>query len=436
MWDFSKRGAIRLLCFGMAALAVLLGFVARLWQERNAYQRQLDIYCQRSLQDAADLMDSISLSLDKQLHAGQGEEADLLPALLSRQAGEAKAALSVLPAGQAQLSGAYHFLSQVGDYALRASRGQPEDYQQTLIRLRDYARALTEELQSLQNRAAFGQLSLTGLPGEAGAGRQAEDFDAIEEHFSGYPTLIYDGPFSDHLLDRSPRLTAGRPSLSRESAREVAAACALCRTEELTDGENEHSRLPLYTFKAGEKVVGVTREGGFPCYMVDGREIDGIQAVSEEAARETALRYLAYLGLSSLKETYYETANNILTINYAHFQQGTLCYPDLIKVGVAFDTGRVVFFDARGYIMNHHPRTLAEPVLSKQQAEERLGPLLKALSVRPALIPTAGGGEALCYEFSCSGEGGEHYLSYIDVETGEQRQLLKLVQTGGGVLTR
>lgn len=93
-------------------------------------------------------------------------------------------------------------------------------------------------------------------------------------------------------------------------------------------------------------------------------------------------------------------------------------------------------FNCGNYIMNHQPRTLPEPSLTEQQAEERLSPLLKASSARPALIPTAGGGEALCYEFSCSGEGGERYLSYIDMLTGEQRQLLKLVQTGGGVLTR
>lgn len=453
MYPSTRRGAIRILSYAAAALCVLLAFTVHTWRERNLYRRQLETLYQRALQDAADLVGGISLSLDKQLHAAGEQNAALLCAMLLKQAGEAKAALSSLPAGQEELYGAYRFLSQVGDYALRASREEEElqSYQETLIRLHEYAQELQAQLCDIQSRAAFGQLSLADSVKKTGREEknvpspfdaeqrlpvQESGFAEIEESFSRYPTLIYDGPFSDHLLEQSPQLTKGRPTVSRETAREAAAASALCSPELLQDGEDERSRLPLYTFKTGETVVGITRDGGFPCYMVDGRTIAPEAAVSEESARETALRYLAYLGLSSLKETYYETANNILTINFAHYQQGTVCYPDLIKVGVALDTGRVVFFDARGYIMNHHERTLPQSLLSEQQARERVSPLLHVRSSRPALIPTAGKGEAFCYEISAYGTGGEDYLVYINAETGEEEELLKLIHTDSGVLTQ
>ena len=453
MYGFTRRGAIRAFSYAAAALCVLLTFLVNTWQERNRYRRELEIVYQRSLQDAADLIGNISLSLDKELHAGGQKNAALLCAVLWKDAGEAKAALAQLPAGQLELGGAYRFLSQVGDYAMRASREGEEDlkaYQETLLRLRDYANALEKQLGEIQSRAAFGQFSFIDPSGSAAhAGESAaygpdsaqpspadeSGFAGIEESFAGYPTLIYDGPFSDHLLERAPLLTAGRPTVSRDTAREAAAASALCSPEMLTDGEDERSRLPLYTFKTGETVVSITKDGGFPCYMVDGRAI-GSAAVDEENARETAVRYLAYLGLPSLKETYYETANNILTINYAHYQQGTVCYPDLVKVGVALDTGRVVFFDARGYIMNHHERTLPQAILSEQQAREKVSPMLEIHSGRPALIPTAGGEEAFCYEFQAAGAGGENYLVYINAVTGEEEELLKLIQTGNGVLTK
>ncbi len=451
MYPFTRRGAIRIFSYAAAALCVLLSFTVHTWRERNLYRHQLETLYQRALQDAADLVGGISLSLEKQLHAAGEQHEAILCALLLKQAGEAKAALSSLPAGQDELYGAYRFLSQVGDYALRAAREEqtPGSYQDTLVSLLEYAQALQTQLCEIQSRAAFGQLSLADAVSSASgpdspsspdtapqAGVSESGFAQIEESFSGYPTLIYDGPFSDHLLERSPRLTEGRPTISREVARKAAAACAFCSPELLEDGEDERSRLPLYTFKTGETVIGITRDGGFPCYMVDGRAIAPEASVSEEQARESALRYLAYLGLSSLKETYYETACNILTINFAYYQQGVICYPDLIKVGVALDSGRVVFFDARGYIMNHHERTLPAATYGEQQARESVSPLLQVRSSRLALIPTAGGREAFCYEIAAVGLSGEEYLAYIDAQTGEEQELLKLIHTGSGVLTQ
>ena len=40
-----------------------------------------------------------------------------------------------------------------------------------------------------------------------------------------------------------------------------------------------------------------------------------------------------------MKESYYVINNNICTINYAYVQDGAVCYSDLVKVGVALDSG-------------------------------------------------------------------------------------------------
>ena len=57
-----------------------------------------------------------------------------------------------------------------------------------------------------------------------------------------------------------------------------------------------------------------------------------------------------------MKESYYVINDGICTINYAYSQDGVTCYPDLVKVAVALDTGGVVEYNATGYIMNHTDR--------------------------------------------------------------------------------
>ena len=112
-----------------------------------------------------------------------------------------------------------------------------------------------------------------------------------------------------------------------------------------------------------------------------------------------------------MKDSYYEVANGICTMNFAYEQDGVTCYPDLVKVGVALDTGSVVFFDARGYLMNHQEREFSAPMLTDTTAREILSPSLTVQSQNMAVIPTSGMNEAYCYEFLCEGREGRRSWS-------------------------
>ena len=98
--------------------------------------------------------------------------------------------------------------------------------------------------------------------------------------------------------------------------------------------------------------------------------------------------------------------------------------------------GSVLGLDARGYLVNHHQRQLPSPQLSPEQAQQMLSPLLTVDSVRPALIPTSGKNEAAVYEFFCTSSTGDRVLCYVNTATGAEEQLLLLVQTSNGTLTK
>ncbi len=430
MWKMTKRGFIRTLSYMTAALAVMLGFTIEAYDgQRRLEAEKQDLY-RRSLQDSADLVRDISVTLGKGADAGRGVLSRRLTASLIRDTGAAKAALSSLPLTDGERMAANKLLTQVSDYSAsleRAGEGLTARQRDTLLELREYVLLLEKELSSRLSGAAEGSWTGDVPAGEA---------TALEQGFTDYPSMIYDGPFSDHMLEREPFLTQDLLVISPDDALRTAAAMLLVDEGLLTQGTDEASRMPSYTFTLGENLsAAVTKAGGLPVYMVDGRPV-GEVTVSEEDARAEALLYLAYLGLTGLEETAAQRQDGILRLQYAHVQDDTVCYPDQVKVGVALDTGEIVFFDAREYIMNHHERTLPAVNVEASAARNEVSSFLDVRNVRQVLIPTSGGGEAFCHEFYGVDADGREMLCYVNALTGAQEELLELVRTDEGVLTR
>ena len=259
-------------------------------------------------------------------------------------------------------------------------------------------------------------------------------FEEMENSFDGYPRLIYDGPFSDNILDRQPRLTKDQPEVTQEEALKKAALAAGVDASVLSFEQMENSTMPSYCFSGGDLNVGVTQNGCFVTYLVNGREI-GEATLDSKQAISIARKYLEGLGIESMVESYYEIANNICTINFAYQQDGVICYTDLIKVGVAMDNGDIVSLDTRGYIVNHQARQIPAPQLSREEAMEKVSTNLTVESARLAVIPTAGLNEVLAYEFKTTSQNGEQVLVYINALTGVEEQIFILIETPNGVLT-
>ena len=71
-----------------------------------------------------------------------------------------------------------------------------------------------------------------------------------------------------------------------------------------------------------------------------------------------------------------------------------------------------------------------------EQARQSVSSVLTVESTRLALIPTSGQNEVLTYEFLCSSSTGDKVLCYVDTQTGAEEQLLILLQTPNGMLTK
>ena len=135
-----------------------------------------------------------------------------------------------------------------------------------------------------------------------------------------------------------------------------------------------------------------------------------------------------------MKETYYLKQEGIVTINYAYEQDGVVMYPDLIKLKVALDDGEVLGIETTGYLNSHTERNLPEIKIGKEQAKEGLNKNLDIESEGLAVIPTEYKTENLCWEFKGKVEDKE-FLVYINVENGNEEDILVIVNTPNGTLT-
>ncbi len=441
------RSTVRIVTFVVAALAVL-GITAATWASRaNDYRRQLENTYQQAVEDLAQSVQSLNTTLLKQQYAGTPAQMEKLATKLCQEASAAKQSLSLLPAGEEPIAGTYKLLSQVGEYSLslakKAARGEEPTAEEieALGKLQDYCEELNGKLYELGQDVLSGMVGFekvkSTLENQGGAqelSTLADGFLDFESQMNDYPTLIYDGPFSDHLLERDPRMTTGKETVTQDAAKAKAAKALGVASTELTPSGDEEGSMPTYGFSAGDAFVSVTKQGGYLCSMLNSRVV-GSQTLSVEKGRQLAREYLTKMEIKSMRESYYEATGGVLTVNFAYEQNDVTVYPDLIKVNVALDTGEIVGFDARGYLVNHEERAIPSPTLTLERAKESVSQTLTITQSRRAVIPSDGLSEISCYEFLCEDQEGQQVLVYVNAATGEEEEILLLFISEDGVLT-
>ncbi len=440
---------IRITSFLIAGVVVLGGFSYLGFSAASRYRTNLEIGYKRAMEELSTYISNIENALNKGVYAASAPQVVGLSAKLLRESGCAKTCLSQLSFGDVRTDSLNRFIAQTGAFAMtlshKAASGEPlvqSDYD-TLATLESYAKEISASIQDIETDLlnhynvdegiqVFWDRYSASLE-TAAKTPVADGFRQIEEGFTDYPTLIYDGPFSDHILQRTAKLTQGRSEVTAEVALAAAANFTGAAAGQFAEQNGEAGNLPTFSFAAGDLSIDVTKQGGLVLRMIQSRTVEA-EKINLNLALDNANRFLQQHGIKDMKESYYAIANGICTINFAGYENGVVLYPDLIKVGVAMDNGSIVLYDATGYIMNHTARQLPAPKLTAEQAQQKLSPALSVVSSGLAVVPTEGQNEKLCYEFKCTGKEGEEVLVYLNVQTGLEEQILILLKSDNGIL--
>ncbi len=437
----SRRATVRWISFALAGAVALGGGVLQNHLQAKAYKTQLQYGYSRALEELTATLSNICATLEKGIYANTATQFSSLSAQLFKEAGTAKTTLSMLPPAEEELTVVNRFLSQVGDYAMYLSQKTisgdtpTEAERENLQALSSVAGTLSQNMEDIRQKydqQGIWDVDLDQDLSTPGFGQQLE---ALEQTLTDYPTLVYDGPFSDHMLTGTSKLLKDAPQVHREQARQVAAKALGVDPAQLRDDADEEGKMPCYGFAGDSIVAAVSKAGGYLVYFRNYRSV-GEEKLSYTQAVNVAKDYLNRQGENNFEDTYYFADEGVCVVNFAHKEGATLCYPDLVKIGVALDTGEVVFYEGRGYLMNHYTRTIATPKYTKEQAQEVLSPNLTVQRVQQAIVPSGGNEERLCYEFLCTGIAEEELLIYIRADTMQEQEILLLLKTDGGTLTK
>ena len=438
-----KRVIIKVISFILAFGIVILGTVLTVEKRLKHYETQIAYAYSMHLNELDGSLYNISVALQKSLYASSATQLSLLAVELCTESSTAKNALSQLPLSADELSNVNKLLSQVGDYTLHLSRkviqgGNIEQKdRENLHSLSKAAQSVSSSINTLRSeydREGVWNSELTAEV-EQSAGEFSTQLEGLEQLLVDYPSLQYDGPFSDHLLDGEMKMLFDKPEITQEEALNNAAAIMGIDTSNFKAEEETAGNVPCYNFTNGEMSFSVTKQGGYIIYMRKSRDI-GDETLTYAQAVEKAAEYLNESSKSEFVSTYYFADEGICTVNFAHKEGVTVCYPDLIKVGVSLDNGEIVLLEAAGYLANHYNRTISTPKYTVNKAKEKLSPTLKINDVKRCIIPTEGKYEKHCYEFKCVGIDGEELLIYVNVANLEEEQILLLLKTDGGTLTK
>ncbi|MBR3968372.1 MAG: germination protein YpeB [Clostridia bacterium] len=439
-----KKSVVKIVSFMAAALVLVTGYAIKQKGKSNYYLNMIKNQYTSSFEQLNSSINNISMAMQKVVYVTSAKKMNSLAAKIFSEAELAKAALSELPIGQNDTSTIYRFLSQVGNYVLSVAKNitttnaVSQKQREELKTLSQTANTVSQVINDTgiesNNPEQWAQSVENKLNDVIDESQLAASLTELEENLSDYPTLIYDGPYSDHILQKQPLMTANQREISKNEALKIAEKY-VGENNNLKFSEMQNGKIETFRFTDNSTNIAISKFGGYVVYMRKNREIKETD-LSYEQMISSAEKYLQSMKIKNMKATYFYTDDGVCVINFAYLDGQTICYTDLIKVGVATDTGEIMLLETTGYLTNHTSRAFHSPQKTLEEAKAKLSSELEIKGHSIALIPTDAGGEVRCYEFLCNGQNGLEILVYINLQTLEEEQLYILLKSDGGTLVK
>jgi len=249
-----------------------------------------------------------------------------------------------------------------------------------------------------------------------------------------YPTLIYDGPFSDSVENKTVKgLSSNEVSQTEAelSIKEWFSDWTVTASGETTGGDIDTWNFDLMKDQ-NTGYAQVTKQGGLLLQV--GSDIEaGDSNKTLDECNLLAETFAKSLGIKDAQVVWSTDCQGFAYCNLVYVQDDVIIYPDMIKIKVSRDDGQIVGWEARSWAYNHITRTDTTPTISKEDAQAKLDSYLDLLTTKLTIIPDKYVGENLAWEFKCLKSGSVFYI-YIDAHTGEDLNVMKVILTDDGEL--
>ncbi len=412
------------------------------YRKSENYRQSMENTYQRAFVELVDYAGNIDVILNKALITNDYLQLAELSEQLWSETALAKSALGQLPISSTELDKTSGFITQVSDYVhtltkkLLNGESITEDERTQIATLVEYSDSLNNDLKEMENQFINGTLDLSAKQVKSAFSDSKitninDSLGNIEKSFEDYPTIIYDGPFAEHILNRKSQILS-QPQISQEKAKDIAEKFAETNLEYSGDSNGS---IPSYIFssKDNDVCIEISKNGGKTVMLTNSVAVKNPE-ISIEEASQIASDFLLKNNYTDMKQTGYTLEGNIVNFAFAYTIDNYTIYSDLIKIKVSLHDGKICGFESNGYLFNHKERAIPNPNLSEENVRDNLNGNLQIEQINMACIPRDNGTECWCYEVKAK-SNNKTFLIYVNTLTGHEEEILLYVEDENGSLT-
>ncbi|KUP07796.1 sporulation protein [Bacillus coahuilensis m2-6] len=413
-------------------------------QEKNAILINAENNYQRAFHDLTYEIDLLNDKIGTTL--AMNSDKSLSPALAEvwRITSEAHNDVGQLPLTLLPFNKTEEFLAKIGDFSYRTAVRNLNDNPlsdeefATLETLYEQSGEIQNELRNVQHLVIENNLRWMDVELALATNKEPVDntiidgFKTVEKNVEGYEeTNVNNTSFLtiQKKINNLENLKGNK--ITENEAKKIAKKYT---------GENDVNKMrvtkngdgakyPFYSVSmilndGAEASMDITEVGGYPIWYINTREIKE-QQISLNEGIENAKKFLKERDFENLELFESAQFENTGVLSFVTVIDGIRIYPNSIKMKVALDNGQVIGFTGDDYLRNNKERTVAKPVLSKEEAKEYINKKVEIMEDRLAVIVNDLNEEVLCFEF-LGVLGNDTYRIFINSESGIEEKVEKL----------
>ncbi len=427
-----------------AVIAVLVAMLIVFVTKSNNYKLQLENGYKKNLYEFVSNINSLEVDLSKLVATNStNSQRELLSNIYDTcRAGAIN--LGTLPISNNKTENISNYLNTTGGYAysllvknLNSDAKLTNDDLTNVEGLYNYCLRIMYDLNSYLGDVE--NLSILKLVNYSNGDLSKFDggLTMINDDNKEIPSLIYDGPFSDSVLNKEIK---GLPDyeINQAEAKEfIKNNFSYYGDFTVTELGDTKGKFATYDFKVSSEnvtlYVQITKKGGFLLSINSLENKGGTNNLTLKECETFAHNYASLLGIDNMYSVWTQEVGNVCYVNLAPIVDKVIYYPDLIKVKIDKKLGLVIGWEASNYAYNHTQRTVKTPTISFADAQKMLSSVLTVEERNLCVIPNEYAGESTAYEFVCSWKDYTYYV-YLDVTTGEELKIMRVVSTSNGNL--
>ena len=425
----------------LSTLGLAVGYGVTNNQAMN-YRTDLENIHTDNFYNLLDSVNNLETKLSKTL-ASTGETYQrkmLLEA--SKNASESEISISQLPLSQGDIQDSVRLVNQISGYtstlAEKLAKGESlsEGEIATLEKVHESVVELKAQLNQFEKKLEKGYSILDGsMDIDEGMNEFTRSLSNLKNTDIEYPTMIYDGPFSDSVVNSVVKGLSGE-SVTKSQAHDIVEKY-FKNSVKISFESETNGKFQTYNFRVTNSddemlYIQVSKIGGH-ILTISGAGQNGQANIDIDSAKQIAVEFALENGVEDAQVVWSDSIENDVYLNIAPKVSGIVLYPDLVKVKVNMTSGTIVGYDATPYFTNHTDRELGNGILTLSDAKGKVPSNYEIVGSKLVLAPLDYNREVVCVEVEADYQNNTYYF-YFNASNGELENVLKVIETENGNL--